>query len=55
MCRQIQKQPKHEIDFEALIDNTQIKKNKKDITQFMSSYLVNILKVIWHVCCVDEN
>ena len=49
MCRQIQKQAKHEIDLEALIDNTQIKKtkqNKKDITQVMTSYLVKILKVI---------
>ena len=58
MCRQIQKQAKHEIDLEALIDNTQIKKtkqNKKDITQVMTSYLVKILKVIWHVYCVDEN
>ena len=51
MCRQIQKQPKHEIDLEALIDNTQIKKKKK----VMTSYLVKILKVIWHVYCVDEN
>ena len=56
MCRQIQKQPKHEIDLEALIDNTQIKnKNKKDITHVMTGYLVNILKVIWHVYCVHEN
>ena len=58
MCRQIQKQAKHEIDLEALIDNTQIKKtkqNKKDITQVMTSYLVKILKVIWHVYCVHEN
>ena len=46
MCRQIQKQAKHEIDLEALIDNTEANKKQKDITQVMTNYLVNILKVI---------
>ena len=31
------------------------KQKTKNITEVMTNYLVNILKVIWHVYCVDES
>ena len=42
----------NEIDLEALIDNIQ---GEKNIYMSHANYLVNILKVTWHVYYVDEN